>query len=38
MEGEAVIVHDMKKKTEIAREFHAQLIANLKVEWSLSSM
>ena len=37
-EGEAVIVHDMEKKTEIAREFHAQLIANLKVEWSLSSV
>ena len=31
-EGEAVIVHDMEKNPEIAREFHAQLIANLKVE------
>ena len=38
MEGEVVIVHDMEKKTEIAREFHAQLIANLKVKRSLSSM
>ena len=38
MKGEAVIVHDMEKKEEIAREFHAQLIANLKVEWSISPM